>query len=225
MKTAALGYPIERESLSGEQRQQLESLVEQWREWNQRLNLFSRRDTDHLWERHVDPVLVFPRYFAFPDDATVLDLGTGGGVPGLVLAILYPRVRFCLLDSVGKKVAAVESIRGTLGLEGVTTRWGRVESLGQRFDFVVGRAVTALPKFLSWASPCLRSRVDSQPGTGVYYWKGGDPLEDQRELGEPATSVVRFGTGPEGGDEGKYLAFYSREQMQSIHARLGSREK
>jgi len=219
MKKGVWGRPLGVESLTGEQRQQLGRLVEEWLEWNQRINLISRRDTDHLWERHIDPVLVFPGYFHLTEGSTVLDLGTGGGIPGLILAILYPKVHFCLLDSVGKKVAAVEAIRRSLGLKQVTTHWGRVETLDRRFDFVVGRAVAALPKFLGWANRCLRKGTPAGPAAGVFYWKGGDPEVDAHELGEPAATVIHFGIGPEESDEGKYLAFYSHDQVRTILAK------
>ncbi len=201
--------------LAAESRVRLESVVTGLRDWNQRVNLISRKDMDSLWTRHIEPALELTRWFRFPFGSTILDIGTGGGIPGLVLAAVSPEATFVLLDSVGKKVKAVGEIARTANLQNVSTHWGRVEDFSMKADFVVGRAVTALPRFLGWALPALKHRrtTDSKIQGGVFYWKGGDPTEDERELGFPADKVCPYRIGPEERDEGKYITFYSTKTL------------
>jgi len=153
-------------------------------DWNTRLNLISRKDAAHIEEHHILHALTLTKVLRPPPapeggvSAHFADLGTGGGFPGLVLAICYPQCRFTLVDSVGKKIAAVGEIARELGLQNVEARALRAETLTQKFDYVTGRAVTALPTFLSWARPLLRktasarAHIDREPNSGVYYFKG-----------------------------------------------------
>jgi len=179
----------------------VEQLVELARcilDWNTRLNLISRRDAAHIEEHHILHALTLTKVLRLPPtpeggvSAHFADLGTGGGFPGLVLAICYPQCQFTLIDSVGKKIAAVGEIAHELGLQNVEARALRAETVSQKFDYVTGRAVTALPTFLGWARPLLRktasaraSTADAEPNSGVYYFKGtlwreelaGSPLQ------------------------------------------------
>ncbi|MDR3366393.1 MAG: 16S rRNA (guanine(527)-N(7))-methyltransferase RsmG, partial [Prevotellaceae bacterium] len=129
---------------------QLRQLEPLYRRWNERLNLISRRDIDGLYERHVLHSLAIAKVAQLANEATVLDAGTGGGFPGIPLAIAFPQCRFTLADSVGKKVAAVKEIAAALGLRNVQVVQARVEALPQKFDFVVSRAVAELSTFVGW---------------------------------------------------------------------------
>ena len=150
----------------------IDTLVSLLKEWNEKINVISRKDTDELYERHILPCLAFLEIAAFPAGARVLDLGCGGGLPGLPLAIAHPDVSFTLLDSVGKKTIVAEAIANEMDLKNITVINDRAENIKQRFDFITGRAVTALPRFLEWAKPMLSA--SELPNAGIYYWKGGE---------------------------------------------------
>jgi len=152
--------------------QRLELLLEHIREWNQKINLISRQDIDHLPNKHLMPSLAFLRAHTFRPDEQVLDVGTGGGFPGLVLAICCPQTRFLLVDSIGKKIQVIQSICQALKIENVLAEHKRVESLKQTFDTVIGRAVTALPTFFRWTAPLLKDQGQ------LIYLKGGQ-LENE----------------------------------------------
>jgi 16S rRNA (guanine527-N7)-methyltransferase len=150
----------------------LERLGALVRAWNERLNLISRKDAENLEERHLLHALTMTKVLRPARHAKFADIGTGGGFPGLVLAIVYPACEFTLIDSVGKKIAAVEAMAGELGLKNVRGRPVRAETIREKFDFVTGRAVTALPVFLGWAGPLLRRGAHGAPSNGVLYFKG-----------------------------------------------------
>ncbi len=164
-------------SLSATQLSRLEALDSLYREWNARINVISRKDIDALYEHHVLHSLAIARYLlTVPGlqerfaSASVLDLGTGGGFPGIPLAILYPSARFVLCDSIGKKTVVAQAVASTLGLENVRVVNARAESLEESFDFVVSRAVASLPDFLPW--------VKGKYSQGILYLKGGDINEE-----------------------------------------------
>jgi 16S rRNA (guanine527-N7)-methyltransferase len=142
------------------------------RAWNERVNLVSRKDVEHLEEHHLLHSLAIARVWRPAAGALVADLGTGGGFPGLPLAVVYPECRFTLVDSVAKKARAVEDVVSALGLRNVRVVAARAETLRGPFDYVLGRAVTALPQFLGWAAPLLRPGRDGEPANGVLYFKG-----------------------------------------------------
>lgn len=193
------------------------------REWNERLNLVSRADAERLEEQHLLPCLSFLRLFRFPDRARVLDLGTGGGLPGLPLAITHPRARFYLLDSVGKKVKAVEAIAQELGLHNVDAVHRRVEDLTSTFDWITGRAVTALPRFLSWAAPRLRDGGDDLFPRGVFYFKGTLWKEELAPFEATPTSIHPLSTLL--GDEAwadRFLLFFDTANVRAIARRVAA---
>jgi 16S rRNA (guanine527-N7)-methyltransferase len=136
--------------LSSEQKLHFAALQDLYREWNAQINVISRKDIDHLYERHVLHSLAIGRFVNFAPNTQILDVGTGGGFPGIPLAILFPEVRFTLVDSIGKKIKVVQNVSQSLGLTNVISKHERAENVKQTFDFVVSRAVTNLPVFYSW---------------------------------------------------------------------------
>jgi 16S rRNA (guanine527-N7)-methyltransferase len=149
---------------------------------NNRVNIISRRDIENLYERHVLNSLGIAKVITFRDGTSVLDAGTGGGFPGIPLAILFPQVQFHLIDSVGKKIKAVDHIVGELGLKNVTTQKIRLEHLDQQFDFVVSRAVAAIPKMVTWAKGKFKPVGFNDLPNGMLYLKGGDFSEELQNL-------------------------------------------
>ena len=156
------------------QREQLHHFRKEISLWNNRLNLISRVDIAHLEEKHILHSLGIAAIHPFPDSCRVLDVGTGGGFPGIPLAILYPRSRFTLIDSIGKKVNAVREITASLGLSNVEVRQVRAEMLEDRYHYIVSRAVTGLHKFTGWMKGRLLAPCPEFPGNGILYLKGGD---------------------------------------------------
>ncbi len=152
------------------QLQQLTALDPLYREWNARINLISRKDIDSLYEKHVLHSLAIAAAFSFTPGMQVIDIGTGGGFPGIPLAIFFPETQFHLVDSIGKKIKVVDAVRDALGLDNVTTRHARAEEIKDRkFDAAVSRAVAPLKELWSWARPLLRKQ-----SLGLISLKGGD---------------------------------------------------
>mgnify|MGYP000906022611 CR=1 FL=1 len=156
------------------QNRQLAALEELYRDWNAKINVISRKDIDHLYERHVLHSLAIAKIIRFKPGTRIMDAGTGGGFPGIPLAILFPEAEFLLIDSIAKKIRVVEEVVAATGLENVKARQGRAEDTDEKFDFIVSRAVTAFPKFVSLvASRVSFSRRNELPN-GILYLKGGD---------------------------------------------------
>ncbi|MDP0498148.1 MAG: 16S rRNA (guanine(527)-N(7))-methyltransferase RsmG [Verrucomicrobiota bacterium JB024] len=154
--------------------EKLAQWAELMREWNERVNLVSRKDIDQLERHHLAPCLAVTADLKLMNGARVIDVGTGGGLPGLPMAICYPNARFTLVDSVGKKIRVVEDIAARLGLKNVEVRNCRVETLRSKFDFVTGRAVTDLAAFINWIRPLLNRGRTHSLANGLLYWRGGD---------------------------------------------------
>lgn len=167
--------------LTERQRAQLAALEPLYKEWNARINLISRKDTDDFRVRHLLHSLAIARACAFPAGARVLDVGTGGGFPGIPLAILFPEAHFTLVDSIGKKIRVVEAVVEALGLQNVTAINARAETLPGPFDYVVSRAVTRMKPFVEW----IWDKITPGEGHGIYYLKGGDLAEELAEAGKP----------------------------------------
>lgn len=163
----------------------LQEYCELLREWNAKINLVSRKDTDRLETKHLAHCLTITQFLRLMPKARLLDVGTGGGLPGIPLAICYPQAHFTLIDSIGKKVMVVEDMIQKLGLKNIEVRRGRVEELPRkrRYDFVIGRAVTALPTFFGWVSNKISKGSKHSPSNGILYLKGGDYTEELKTSG------------------------------------------
>ena len=171
--------------LSSESWDQLKEYTSLLREWNEKINLVSRKDMDRLETKHLAHCLTITNFLRLMPKAQVLDVGTGGGLPGIPLAICYPQARFTLMDSIGKKVMVVEDMVKRLNLENVESRRGRVEELPKKrtYDFIIGRAVSALPTFFGWVNNKIRKGARNSPANGILYLKGGDYTEELKTSG------------------------------------------
>lgn len=175
--------------LTEEQKTQFLKLGESFREWNAKINLVSRKDIDEFYTRHVLHSLAIAKAMKFADGSKVLDVGTGGGLPGLPLAILFPKVQFILCDSIGKKIKVVKALVDELGLKNVTAHHLRAHEVPGRFDFVVSRAVTRMNKFLPWVENKISDKCLNPWPNGILYLKGGDLKEELREIKKSTESL------------------------------------
>lgn len=153
---------------------QISRLLPLYEVWNSRINVISRKDIDQLYERHVLHSLSIARVIQFSPGTRIVDIGTGGGFPGIPLAILFPEAEFHLVDSIGKKIKVVEEIVAALKLQNVSFEKNRAESLTEQYDFVVSRAVSPLPQFVSWTSKLILPNGNNKLENGILYLKGGD---------------------------------------------------
>lgn len=151
-------------------------------EWNAKINVISRKDFSELYERHVLHSLAIAKFVRFSPGTNVLDVGTGGGFPGIPLAILFPDVRFHLIDSIGKKIKVVNGIKEALNLKNVLAEQIRAEQLKQKYDFVVSRAVTGLPEFVGWVRNNISNKQKNAIPNGILYLKGGELKEEIRSF-------------------------------------------
>lgn len=161
-------------NLTEEQKSQFEKLEELYKDWNEKINVISRKDMDSLYEKHILHSLGIAKVMEFSPRTKVLDIGTGGGFPGIPLAILFPEVQFTLIDSIGKKITVVKEVSEGIGLKNVTAIHGRAEQLKEKFHFVVSRAVTQMPVFLRWLKGKFEKEQFNPKHNGVLYLKGGD---------------------------------------------------
>jgi 16S rRNA (guanine527-N7)-methyltransferase len=153
-----------------------------YHDWNAKINIISRKDIDELYLRHVLHSLSIAKIFKFNPATEILDVGTGGGFPGIPLSIYFEDVRFTLIDSIGKKVKVVHEAIAMLGLENASALQVRAEEIGQQFDMVVSRAVTQLPAFVTWVYRKIRKGNSSGFGNGIIYIKGGDLHDELKSL-------------------------------------------
>ena len=160
------------------QKQQFESLGALYAEWNARINVVSRKDMEHLYTRHILHSLAIAKVCEFEAGARVLDIGCGGGFPSVPLAIMFPEVEFVGCDSIAKKIRVVEGIKAGAGIDNLTAVNSRAEQLGQKFDYVVSRAVTEMARFMPWAWPLLRKGQKGTLPNGILYLKGGELAEE-----------------------------------------------
>ncbi len=160
--------------LSERQIQQFRLLEELYADWNQKINIISRKDFSSLYEKHVLHSLGIAKFIRFTEGSEILDVGTGGGFPGIPLAIFFPEIRFHLVDSIGKKIKVVNGVAEALKLQNVSAEQIRAEQIKGKYDFVVSRAVTRLPEFVPWVKGCIAKQQKNAIANGILYLKGGD---------------------------------------------------
>lgn len=156
----------------------MERLGALYTEWNAKINVVSRKDIDELYVRHVLHSLGIAKVQRFKPGSDILDVGTGGGFPGIPLAILFPEVKFHLVDAIGKKIKVVQAVSDALGLDNVTASHQRAEKVKGQFDFVVSRAVTRMPDFVKWVKGKTKKDSVHELKNGILYLKGGDLSEE-----------------------------------------------
>ncbi len=166
--------------LTGVQKERFARLEVLYREWNERINVISRKDMDAFWVHHVLHSLAIAKVIRFAAGTKIMDVGTGGGFPGIPLAILFPEAKFYLIDSIGKKMKVVEGVRDALGLENVKAEQIRVENVKEPQDFIVSRAVTAFPAFVKLIRGKIRKGSENSLENGLLYLKGGEFEEEIR---------------------------------------------
>lgn len=165
-------------NLTENQKKQFALLEELYLDWNEKINLISRKDMDSLYEKHILHSLGIAKVMEFSAGTKVLDIGTGGGFPGIPLAILFPETQFTLVDSIGKKITVVKAVAESLGLKNVEAFHERAENIKGKFHFVVSRAVTQMPVFLRWLKGKFEKEQINAKHNGVLYLKGGDLGEE-----------------------------------------------
>jgi 16S rRNA (guanine527-N7)-methyltransferase len=168
--------------LTEKQIEQFSRLKELYFEWNEKINVISRKDIDELYVKHVLHSLAIAKVMKFKAGSDVLDVGTGGGFPGIPLAILFPEVNFHLVDSIQKKILVVREVAAALGLKNVKAETQRVENLKTKYDFIVSRAVTQMPKFVGWIRNKIKKEQQNPLPNGILYLKGGDLTEELKEF-------------------------------------------
>ncbi len=164
--------------LTDEQIARFKQLQPLYAEWNAQINVISRKDFTEFYERHVLHSLAIAKFIRFVPGTKILDVGTGGGFPGIPLAILFPEVQFHLVDSIGKKIKVVNGVAGSLGLKNVVAEQIRAEELKKQYDFIVSRAVTRLPEFVKWIRKNISRKQKNAIPNGIIYLKGGDLTEE-----------------------------------------------
>ncbi|MBL7857219.1 MAG: 16S rRNA (guanine(527)-N(7))-methyltransferase RsmG [Cyclobacteriaceae bacterium] len=167
------------------QKQQFEKLFALYREWNNKINVISRKDIENLYINHVLHSLGIAKVTTFKPGAHILDVGTGGGFPGIPLAILFPETDFHLVDSIGKKITVVNHVVEGLELKNVRAEQIRAEQIKGQYDFIVSRAVTRLKEFYGWTHTKTKAKSNHELHNGILYLKGGDLEEELLELKKP----------------------------------------
>jgi 16S rRNA (guanine527-N7)-methyltransferase len=197
---------------SPKQKEQFEALLPLYKEWNAQINVISRKDIDSLYERHVLHSLAIAAVCNFNGGAQVVDIGTGGGFPGIPLAIFFPEVEFVLTDSIGKKIKVVQGVADAIGLKNVTAIHSRVEELNNRkFDFAVSRAVAPLGTLWGWIKPLLRvGKASEEYRNGLICLKGGDLAREFAESGVKPRVMPLTDIFEEPGFEEKFLVYVPR---------------
>ena len=205
------------------------SLLETWaallREWNTKINLISRKDIDYLEARHLSHCLSITNYLKLMSGSRIMDVGTGGGFPGIIMAICYPQAHFTLIDSIGKKITVVQDLVDKLELKNVEARQCRAEEVKMKFDFITGRAVKNLPEYFSWIKDNVRRGERNSIPNGVLYWKGGELDDELAELGIRPRKTISLGeTFSDPYFEQKYILHFdardvprARKPKQEVH--------
>lgn len=168
-------------NLSVDQIEKFKKLETLYKDWNLKINVVSRKDIDELYLRHVLHALAIAKVIEFKPGTQLLDVGTGGGFPGIPLAILFPECSFHLLDSIAKKLKVVNEVVEGLGLTNVKTTHSRVEEINEQYDFIVSRAVAAMPTFVHWVKGKIAKKQNHDLKNGILYLKGGDLAEELKD--------------------------------------------
>ncbi|PKP05083.1 MAG: 16S rRNA (guanine(527)-N(7))-methyltransferase RsmG [Bacteroidetes bacterium HGW-Bacteroidetes-6] len=193
-------------NLSIEQYRQFTLMGQLYEEWNSRINVISRKDIEHFYERHVLHSLAIAKFFDFPDGIRVLDVGTGGGFPGIPLAVMHPDVNFTLVDSIGKKISVVKEVAYALGLKNIEATQNRVENMNGKFDVIVSRAVTSFPEFTALVKQKLKKQSTFPD---ILYLKGGEfESELKRMRGTYSVYNINEAINESFFDTKKLLAYY-----------------
>jgi len=164
--------------LTREQLEQFDKLGGLYKDWNTKINVVSRKDVDEVYLRHVLHSLAIGKFIQFKPHSNIIDVGTGGGFPGIPLAVLFPEVKFTLVDSIAKKIKVVDDVVSGLELTNVTTINDRVENTLGQYDFIISRAVAAMPTFVNWTKGKINKASRHELKNGVIYLKGGDLTEE-----------------------------------------------
>ncbi|MDB4754959.1 16S rRNA (guanine(527)-N(7))-methyltransferase RsmG [bacterium] len=168
--------------LTDHQKQQFSQLESLYAEWNDQINVISRKDIDQLYERHVLHSLGVAKIIQFTNGTSLLDVGTGGGFPGIPLAILFPKCRFHCVDSIGKKIKVVNEVAEAIGLTNLTAENQRAEKVKDKYDFVISRAVTRMKPFINWVHGKTLKKNSNKLLNGILYLKGGDIIDELAEI-------------------------------------------
>ena len=168
--------------ITKEQQSQFDALYDLYKEWNEKINVISRKDIDNLYTNHILHSLGIAKVMPFKPGASVLDVGTGGGFPGIPLAILFPETNFHLVDSIGKKITVVNEVAKGAGIKNVRGEWIRAEQSKGKYDFIVSRAVTRIKEFYGWVNQKVKDKSIHDLDNGILYLKGGDLDEELSEL-------------------------------------------
>ncbi len=168
--------------LSSVQIEQFSMLEELYKDWNSKINVISRKDIDELYTRHVLHSLAIAKVQQFAKDSCVLDVGTGGGFPGIPLAILFPEANFYLIDVIAKKIKVVNEVAQAIGLQNLKAEQKRAELVSEKFDFIVSRAVTNMPDFVNWVKGKIKKENKHKLKNGILYLKGGDLTEELKSF-------------------------------------------
>ena len=168
--------------LSENQIFQFQKLQDLYEDWNAKINVISRKDIDELYTRHVLHSLGIAKIMEFRPGSKIMDVGTGGGFPGIPLAILFPEVDFYLIDVIAKKIRVVNEVAAGLGLKNVKAEQKRAELVKQEFDFIVSRAVTNMPDFVKWVDDKVAKKQNHELANGILYLKGGDLTEELKDF-------------------------------------------
>jgi 16S rRNA (guanine527-N7)-methyltransferase len=197
---------------SEEQIRQFTLLDGLYKEWNEKINIVSRKDIDSLYEKHVLHSLSIAAVFEFAEGSCIIDIGTGGGFPGIPLAIFFPDVQFYLVDSIAKKLKVVEAVAAATGLTNITTQHIRAEEIkGRKFDFAVSRAVAPLKDLWRWSKPLLKTvPLDGNQKPGLICLKGGDLALEIQESGTRPRAMEVADIFPEPFFKGKSLLYVPR---------------
>ena len=172
-------------NLTGKQKEQFSLIGSLYKEWNEKINVVSRKDIENIYTNHILHSLGIAKLISFNAGAEILDVGTGGGFPGVPLAILFPETQFHLVDSIGKKITVVKEVSTALGLKNVNAEQIRAEQIKGKYDFIVSRAVTRMKEFYGWVNTKSKPKSKHTLDNGILYLKGGDLDEEMNELKRP----------------------------------------